>query len=57
LAVGPYQFRDSQPIACGHRLNNKESGGDITNESSLGFGTEARSDQIGNLGNDEYRNE
>jgi hypothetical protein len=38
-------------------LNNKESGGDITNESSLGFGTEARSDQIGNLGDDEYRNE
>jgi hypothetical protein len=36
-------------------LNNKESSGEITNETSLGFGAEARSDQIGNLGNDEYR--
>ncbi len=55
--MGPYQLCDSQPIVCGHRLNNKESGGDITDESSLGFGAQARSDQIGNLGNDEYRKE
>lgn len=55
LAVGPYQLRDSQPIACGHRLSDEESGRDVTNEASLGFGAEARSDEIGNLGNDEDR--
>jgi hypothetical protein len=36
-------------------LNDKESGGDISNESSLGFRPEACFDQIGNLGNNEYR--
>ncbi len=55
LAVGPYQLSDSQPVACGHGLNDEESGGDVTNEARLGFSAEARSDEIGNLGNDEGR--
>ena len=56
LAVGPYELSDSRPIACGHGLNDEESDGDITNEASLGFGAEPRSDEIGNLSNDEGRN-
>ena len=56
LAVGPCELSDSRPIACGHGLNDEESDGDITNAASLGFGAEPRSDEIGNLGNDEGRN-
>ncbi len=55
LAVGPYQLRDSQPLVCGHGLNDEKSGGDVTNEASLGFGAEARSNQICNFGDDERR--
>ena len=36
-------------------MHNKESSGKIANETSLGFGAEARSDEIGNLGYDELR--
>lgn len=52
-----HQLGHSQPVRRHHRLGDQASGCEITQESHLAVGTETGTDQIGDLGHHEHRDD
>jgi hypothetical protein len=52
-----HQFGDAEPVACHDRLDGEFARREITQEADLGFGAKPCSDEVGHLGDHEYRHD
>ena len=57
VPVAPHEFRDAQPVPGGDRLRDEVAGGEVAEESDLRFDTQARPEQIDDLGDDKFRDD
>ena len=56
VSVGGHEFGDAEPVRRGDRLWDEVPRGKVTDEAHLGIGSDARTQEVGDLGDDQLGN-